>query len=135
MSETEFVDPRKLRPRPICHRELPAELLNQIKAVFDVIGRYFNMNLEQFEIGFMRDKNPEREMALWCGIAKAWLAYHEDFLANNTLADEEERKLLRALVVISSGVTDLSMLNVPEVVGRRLIQCFGDPAADQRPKG
>jgi hypothetical protein len=103
-------------------------LLAQIKAVYDAIGRYFNINWEQFEIGFMRDKNPEREMALWCGVAKAWLAYHEDFLANNRLPDEEERKLLRALVVISGGVEDASMLRVPEEVGRRLIQCYEDPA-------
>jgi hypothetical protein len=44
------------------------------------------MTLEQFEIDFMRDMHPEREVAIWCGIAKAWLAYHEDFLGNERAA-------------------------------------------------
>lgn len=65
-----------------------------MKAIFDVIGPFINMTLEQFEIGFMRDMHPESEVALWFRITKAWLAYHEDFLANETLPDEDERKML-----------------------------------------
>ena len=40
MSEPEFIDPSKLRPGPIRNESLPPELLDQIKAVFDVIGPY-----------------------------------------------------------------------------------------------
>ena len=128
MSEPEFIDPSKLRPGPIRNESLPPELLEQIRAVFDVIGPYIGMTLEQFEVGFMRDMHPESEVALWFRITKAWLAYHEDFLANNTLPDEEERKLLGALIAISTGVEDLTKLNVPEEVGRRLIRWYDDPA-------
>jgi hypothetical protein len=53
--------------------------------VFDVIGPYIGMTLEQFEVGFMRDMDPESESALWFRITKAWLAYHEDFLGNEAL--------------------------------------------------
>ena len=127
MSEPKYVDPRTLRPGPIRHRSLPPDLLGQIRAVYDVIGEYIGMTLEQFEIGFMRDMHPEREVAIWCGIAKAWLAYHEDFLGNETLPNEEERKLLGALVAISTGVEDVSKLTVPVEVGRRLVQCYDDP--------
>jgi hypothetical protein len=128
MSEPEYIDPSKVRPGPIRHRSLLPELLDQIKAVFDVIGQYLGMTLEEFEIGFMRDMHPEREIALWFRIAKAWLAYHEDFLANETLANEEERKLLGALIAISTGIEDLTMLKVPVEVGRRLVQCYDNPA-------
>jgi hypothetical protein len=134
MSEPEHIDPKTLRPGPIRHESLPPELLDQIKAVFDVIGPYINMTLEQFEIGFMRDMHPESEVALWFRIAKAWLAYHEDFLANETLPDEDERKILGALIAISTGIRDVEKLNVSVEVGRRLIQCFDDPAADHRSK-
>src|SRR5215472_2835133 len=82
MSEPEYVDPRTLRPGPIRHESLPPDLLGQIRAVYDVIGPHIGMTLEQFEIEFMRDMHPEREVAIWCGIAKAWLAYHEDYLGN-----------------------------------------------------
>ena len=128
MSEPEYVDPRTLRPGPIRHGSLSPELLDQIKAVFDVIGKYLGMTLEQFEIGFMRDTHPEREIPVWFSITKAWLAYYEDFLGNETLPNKEEGKLLGALIAISSGVEDVSKLNVPVEVGRRLIRCYADPA-------
>lgn len=124
MSEPEHVDPKQLRPGPIRNESLPLELLDQIKAIFDVIGPYIGTTLEQFEIGFMRDMHPESEVALWFRITKAWLAYHEDFLGNETLPDEDERKLLGALIAISTGVGDVTKLNVPVEVGRRLIQCY-----------
>ena len=128
MSEPEYVDPRKLRPGPIRNESLPTELLDQIRAVFEVIGSNIGMTLEQFEIGFMRDMHPQSEVALWVRITKAWLAYHEDFLANETLPNEEERNLLGALIAISTGIEDVSKLKVPVEVGRRLIQCYNDPA-------
>jgi hypothetical protein len=130
MNEPQYVDPRTLRPGPIRHESLPPDLLGQIKAVYDVIGPCIDMTLEQFEIDFMRDMHPEREVALWCRIAKAWLAYHEDYLGNEALPNEEERKLLGALVAISTGVTDVSKLNVPVEVGRRLFACYDDPSKE-----
>lgn len=130
MSEPEFIDPSKLRPGPIRNESLPPELLDQIKAVFDVIGPYINMTLEQFEIGFMRDMHPKSEVALWCSITAAWLAYHEKYLGDEALPDEEERKLLGALIAISTGVEDVTKLNVPEKVGRRLIESYDDVAKE-----
>jgi hypothetical protein len=128
MSKPKYIDPSQLRPGPIRHESLPPELLDQIRAVFEVIGPYIGMTLEEFEIDFMRDMHPQREVALWFRITKGWLAYHEDFLGNETLPDEEEGKLLGALIGISSGIKDVSKLNVPVEVGRRLIQCYDDPA-------
>jgi hypothetical protein len=130
MSEPEHVDLSQLRVGPICHESLPPALLEQIQAVFDVIGPYIGMTLEQFEIGFMRDRHPESEVALWCRITKAWLAYHEGFLQNRTQPDEEERKLLGALIEISTGMEDVLKLNVPAEVARRLVQCYQNPARD-----
>src|SRR6516165_787589 len=130
MSERRHIDPKKLRPGPIRNESLPPELLERIKAVFDVIGPYIGMTLEQFEVGFMRDMHPGSEVALWCNITTAWLAYHEKFLGDETLPDEEERKLLGALIAISTGVDDVSKLNVPVEVGRRLVQCYNDPAGN-----
>jgi hypothetical protein len=126
MSEPEYIDPKQLRPGPIRHESLPPEMLDQLKAVYDVIGRYLNMTLEQFEIGFMRDLHPESEVALWCSITAAWLAYHEKFLNDETLPDQDERKLLAALLAISTGVDDLEQLGVPVDVGRSLLQCYTD---------
>jgi hypothetical protein len=126
MNEPEYIDPSKLRPGPIRHETLPPELLDRINAVFDVIGRYTGMNLEEFEIGFMRDMHPEREVAIWGSITAAWLAYHKQYLNDEILPDDEERSLLAAVIAISTGVDDLAKLNVPKEVGRRLLQCYAD---------
>lgn len=126
MSEPDFIDLSKLQPGPIRNESLPPDLLDQIKAVFDVIGSYLGTTLEQFEIGFMRDLHPESEVALWCSITATWLAYHQKYLYDETLPDEEEKKLLCALIVISTGVEDVGKLKVPEEVGRRLLQCYDD---------
>src|SRR5205823_6496537 len=80
MSEPGHIDPSQLWPGPIRRDLLPAALLEQIQAVYEVIGPYTKMTLEQFEIGFMRDMHPEGEVAVWCRIAAAWIAYHDKFL-------------------------------------------------------
>ena len=89
-----------------------------------MIRLYINMTLEQFEIGFMRDMPPGSEVALWCSITAAWLAYHEKFLNDETLPDEEEKKLLAPLIAISTGIKDVSKRGVPVQVGRRLLECY-----------
>jgi hypothetical protein len=122
--ERQMVDPNDLQPGPIRHDTLPPELLEHIRAVYDVIGPYLGTTLEQFEIGFMRDMHRESEVAVWCSITAAWIAYHEKHLGNEFLPDDEERKLLGALVAISTGLKDAAMLGVPEDVGRRLLECY-----------
>lgn len=129
----QYVDPAELRIGPIRHDSLPPELLEPIEAVYGVIGRYLGTSLEQFEIGFLWDMHPEREVAIWCSITSAWLAYHEKHLGSETLPDGEEKKLLGALIAISTGVNDPAMLNVPPEVGRRLLTCYGDLAESGSP--
>ena len=74
----------------------------------------------------MRDSHPESEVALWASITAAWVAYHQQFLNNDVLADDMEKKLLSALIAISSGVEDVKKLGVPAEVGRRLLKCYDD---------
>ena len=118
------IDPNQLQPGPIRHESLSPELLDHVRAVFDVIGPYIGMTLEQFEVNLMRDVHPENEVAVWCGITAAWIAYHEEYLDEKYLADDEENMLIGALIVISTGSRDLEKLNVPEDVGRKLLECY-----------
>ncbi len=122
--EPHVVNPNDLQPGPIRHETLPPELLEHIRAVYDVIGPYLDTTLEQFAIGFMRDMHPEGEVAVWCSITAAWIAYHEQHLRNEFLPDDEERKLVAALVAILTGLKDEAMLSVPENAGRRLVECY-----------
>lgn len=130
MTEPEYIDPRQIRPGSIRHDSLPPKLLEMVGAVYEVVGHPLDMTLEQFELGFMRDMHPEREVAVWVRIAKASLAYHEKFLGNKPLPIEVEKKLLAALISISTGVEDASKLGVQLEVGRHLIECYDEPARD-----
>lgn len=132
MGEPEFVDLSRVRPGPIRHDTLSPELLEKIKAVFDVIGQYLRTTLEQFEVGFMRDIHPEGELAAWCGITLAWVAYHQKFLDNQRQSADDESSLLGALIAISTGVRDVSQLHVPAAVGTRLLQCYDDLGTGDR---
>jgi hypothetical protein len=124
MTEPEYVDPRDLRPGPIRQKTLPDELLELIRSVYEVVGPYLDTTLEQFEIGFMRDMHPESEVAIWCSITAAWVAYHEEHLGDALLPDEDERKLISALILISTGVKDVEKLGVPDEIGRKLMACY-----------
>src|SRR6476659_6956030 len=75
------VNPSELKEGPIRHPVLSPELLEQIGAAYEAVGPYLGTTLEQFEIGFMRDMHPEREVATWSNIAAAWHSYHEKHLA------------------------------------------------------
>jgi hypothetical protein len=124
MTEPESIDPDKLHPGPIRHDSLSPELLEYVRAVYDVIGQYLGTTLEQFEIDFMRDVHPENEVAVWCSIAAAWVAYRKEHLDNELLPEKDEKKLLAALLAISSGVEDVDALGVPVDVGRKLLACY-----------
>lgn len=124
MSDHEFIDPSQIQPGPIRHESLSPELLAQIRTVYDVLGQFFNMTLEQFELGFMRDTNPEHEVASWTAIMVVWMDYHQEYLDDEIMSDTDERKLIAALISISSGVDDPTMLGVPAVIGKRLLECY-----------
>jgi hypothetical protein len=124
MTEPEFVDPKQIRKGRIRNHSLAPELLQRIGLIFKLIGPYVATTLEEFEIGFMRDSQPEREVAIWAAISAAWLAYHKRYLESQRLAIDQEKKLLGALLLISAGVDDASQLKVPEDVGRRLLECY-----------
>jgi hypothetical protein len=118
------IDPNQLQPGPIRHESLSPELLDHVRAVFDVIGPYLGTTLEQFEIGFMRDAHPESEVTVWCSITAAWIAYHEQHLNNEYLLDEDEKKLIAAILAISTGVEEFEALGVPADVGHKLLACY-----------
>ena len=128
MSDSEHINSRQIRPGPIRHESLPPELLDQIKVVFDLLGPYLGTSLEQFEINLMRDSDPDSEVVVWISIAAAWIDYHDKYVGEDALPDNEERKLIAALIAISTGLEDVSKLSVPVEVGRRLLQCYDDLA-------
>ncbi len=124
MTDPEPIDPRDVRRGPIRHHSLRPDLLEQIQAIHELLGPFLGTTLEQFEIGFMRDSSPDQEVAVWCSIAAAWLAYHEHFLGDEIQSAAVQKKLIAALISISTGVEDVKALGVPIDVGWKLLACY-----------
>lgn len=119
-----MIDPNKIHPGPIRHESLPDELLELVRSIYDIVGPFLDTTLEQFEVTLMRDAAPEDEVAIWCSITAAWIAYHEKHLGDELLPEEKEKELLATLISISTGVEDVEALGVPIDVGRKLLACY-----------
>ena len=114
----------------IRHESLAPDVIKQMEAVYELIGPYLGQSLEQLEVALMRDSSPEDELVIWVSITGAWDAYHIQYLDDEVLDDDEEKKIVAALIAISTGHQDVSKLPVPEEVGQRLLECY-DGLADE----
>jgi hypothetical protein len=50
---------------PLIHHSLSKDLIERIGNIYKDIKGIYEMTLEEFEIGFMRDENPKDEVLLW----------------------------------------------------------------------
>ncbi len=111
---------------PIQHKSLSDELLEGLKFVYDTVGHFIHPTWEQWQIDFMRDLHSEKEIHIWLRIALSWQLYHERYVKDKVLSDEQEKKLVGALVLISKGVTEDKQLKVSTTVGKGLVKCWTD---------
>jgi hypothetical protein len=121
-------DLAKLKNGPIRHETLPDELLDQIRTIHQVTGKYFGQTLEQAEIDFMRDAHPEREIAIWMHIVRAFLKYREMHVTRKPLNVNQGRKIIGALSAISmgraQGDTLLASQGLKATTEQNLIRCY-----------
>ena len=123
----EKVQMNEVKPGAIQHESSPHDFREQIEAVYRLIGRYLGRTLEEFKVGFVRDSRPENEVAIWCRIATVWYANHARFLDNDRLPDNQEEKIVAALIAISAGEEDFHSLPVTAEVGAQLLACYLQP--------
>lgn len=105
-------------------RPLSPEVSEQMEVVYGVIGPYLEVSLEELEIDLMRDPEPEQEALAWMRITAAWDAYHQQYLNEEVLDDDEEHKIVAALISISDGERSATALPVAPDVGKKLLDCF-----------
>jgi hypothetical protein len=76
----EQVDLKSLQPGPIQHPNgLPAPLEKWARSLYERVGLHIYDSFEQWELGFMRDLQPQNEMFVWEAIAQAyesWIGDH-----------------------------------------------------------
>ena len=85
--------------------ELSSNQLNQISKIWGKIRDVDPTNLERFELNFMRDTNPDREIAIWRDVADGM-----DIFMNRIKANINKRtklrirkKLFKDMVAITCG--------------------------------
>lgn len=105
-------------------RPLSPEVSEQMEVVYGVIGPYLDLSLEELEVDLMRDPEPEQEALAWMRITAAWDAYHQQYLNEEVLDDDEEHKIVASLIAISEGERSTAGLAVTPDVGKKLLDCF-----------
>ena len=107
------------------------------QAIGDDASFYADSDFDSVSIQDRREEhNHPRLCGIFCGRLRlfvvgvrfdlSWIAYHEQHPDDELLPDEDEEQLLAALVAISTGVEDASVLGVPEEVGQKLLACYDE---------
>lgn len=104
-STREWVDPAQLKPGPIRHEALTEKQLERVRYLQSVFREVDPTPLEKWIEDFRRDENPDREIAVWEGMAKPY----EVFAASRdlTLAAKKE---VYGVVLMRSGAPDAEVL-------------------------
>ncbi len=97
----EVIKIEDIRPGPVRHLTLPPFLMLRIQHLWEVFGEYQPCDLAGWIEGFQRDLHPEREVAIWEGMARALT----EFSKGRTLSPEA-RKEVYLLLLVSTTATD-----------------------------
>lgn len=85
---------KRVVPGPMRHDGLPPHLLAMCKYTFPRVGKHVVPTLEQWELGFMRDAHPERELCMWLRMC----------IVLDKLQPDDPVPVIGQLVSLSSGL-------------------------------
>ena len=87
-----------IRPGPIRHKRGLTPLLGELaRAIFAKVGHFVYPTFEQWELGFMRDMHPWREILIWETIARTFDLYSAKH------PDVKGEQVVGTIVSISTG--------------------------------
>jgi hypothetical protein len=122
-NKTINVPAANLRPGPIRHPELPAEMIERITAFKKILADVDTTTLEMTIENFERDQHPEREVEVWERIA----GMYQLFLTHNPTDDlATKTEVFRVLLGASMGTEDFSenVLHLTEAQVKHLVFNF-----------
>jgi hypothetical protein len=97
-SETREVPLKDIKPGPIQHKKGLSPLLEKLsRDTFAKVGHFVYPTFEQWELGFMRDMHPWREILIWETIART----HDLYLAKHPDADMQQA--VGTIILLSLG--------------------------------
>ena len=104
-SKTQWIDPNKLEAGPIRHSNLTEDQISRVRRVQRVFSEVDPSPIEKWIEDFKRDENPERELAIWEGMASAYAGY----TASNSLTLDGKKEVFQ-VVLMRSGSSDDEVL-------------------------
>ena len=99
--EEKIVKLDELKPNRIIHESLSEDAVKRLRMIYNHVGYLLSPTFEQFEIDFLRDVNPEREVNLWLGMSVCFVQYFK----GKTPTEEDRKEVLGLLVQMSMGVS------------------------------
>ncbi len=105
-STPEWIDPSQLKAGPIRHEALTEKQLERVTHLQSVFREVDPIPLEKWIEDFRRDENPDREIAIWEGMAKPY----ELFTASRDLSIAAKKEVY-GVVLMRSGAPDVEVLN------------------------
>ena len=121
----ERVDTATLKPGPIQHERLSDEQLRRITHLHEILAEVDPSSLETWTDNFKRDMDPDKEIAVWERIAKAYTNY----ISQRKLSLEAKRDVLQTLVVASMSsdeevIKSLKLKVLSQDEARAIIKAF-----------
>ena len=98
-STTKWVDPAELRPGPVRHEQLTAAQVERITKLHETFKDADPTPLSKWLEDFKRDRDPDREIAICEGMAKAYSAYCE----GRELSPSAKRDVYRVVLLRSAA--------------------------------
>jgi hypothetical protein len=123
--KVERVDTATLKPGPIQHEELSAEQLRRIEHLHELLAEVDPSSLETWTDNFKRDMHPDKEIAVWERIAKAYTNY----TSQRKLSLDAKKDVLQTLLVASmssddEGIKSLKLKVISQDEARLILKTF-----------
>jgi len=126
--ETQWVDPGTLRQSPVQHDSLSPSQVDRIKKVHEVFAEVDPTPLEKWLEDFRRDRDPDREIAIYEGMAEAYVAYSEGrSLTPDQKADVYQVVLLRSAAPDDEVLERVSLKVLTVAEAKQILSLYKAP--------
>lgn len=100
--KVQSIDPKKVEPGPIRHTSLTEEQMSRVQRVQKIFNEVDPSPLEKWVEDFKRDVNPDRELAIWEEMAKAY----ETFTSSRALTPDGKKEAFQVVLMRSAAADD-----------------------------
>jgi hypothetical protein len=94
---------KKLLGGPMRHDGLSEGLLAIARETYATVGHFIQPTFEQWEMGFLRDTNPDRELALWQAMAESFTQRCQEMGRNpGTMSKDEFMEIFNPILITAN---------------------------------